>query len=283
MHDFVVNAIDSFFLLVVFGLGVPGLCALVLNHIEQALFAVLTKRFGVTSVVYLTGWLGTPIHEFSHAALCLVFLHRIDEIQPFKPDFETGTLGYVKHTPRDNAWSKVGGFFIGVAPLFGGSLALCLLTWACTGVNWLDTGSALAGHVAIQSPGETLYAFFQIALQTLGDLGRMRHWALWPVFLYASVCIGAHMAPSGSDIKNGLPGLAMIVTCFALISLTVGALQALGARSVTMGQLFYFLNLATGPVVLLLMIAITLNLANLLVCWVVCMLFRRPASGPAPA
>lgn len=270
MKQFIIYVIDSFFLLTIFGLGVPAFCAIVLNQIEQGLFRVLSKRFGVQAVVYATGWLGTPIHELSHAILCPVFLHRIDEFQPFKPDFESGTMGYVKHTPADNPWSKLGGFFIGIAPLFGGSLALWFLTWACTGVNLLHfSGSAVAAD-GLQSPGATLFGFFDMALSTLGGLTQMRHWVLWPVFIYLSLCIGAHMAPSSADIKNGLPGLAMVLMLFALISFTVPTINRIGLSAVTMQQLFYCMNLITGPMVLLMMLAIVLNGANLLLMWLVC-------------
>ncbi|MGH7144161.1 MAG: hypothetical protein ACREJ2_08465 [Planctomycetota bacterium] len=272
MKPFVVNSIDAFFLLTVFGLGLPALCALALHHIEQGLFGVLSRRFGVKAVVYLTGWLGTPVHELSHAALCPIFGHTINEFQPFKPDFETGTLGYVKHTPGPGIWSRLGGFFIGIAPLLGGSLALCLLTWLCTGVNLLAMTPALSAQANMASPGETIYGFFRIALHTLGALTHMRYWFLWPVFVYGSLCIGAHMAPSGADLKNGLSGLVLLLVLFGLVSLTVGGLEALDVRVVTIGQLFYILNLAVAPVVLLLMLSIVLNGANLMLMWLLCSL-----------
>ena len=68
-------------------------------------------------VCYATGVIGTPIHELGHAAMCLVFLHKIVDIKLFQIGDQDGTLGYVSHTyNRKNIWCVIGNYFIGVAP-----------------------------------------------------------------------------------------------------------------------------------------------------------------------
>ena len=59
--------------------------ALIIHWLERITQRRLVERFGWHSVLW-TGWLGTPIHELSHAFMCRVFQHRIDEIALFEPD-----------------------------------------------------------------------------------------------------------------------------------------------------------------------------------------------------
>ena len=68
------------------------------------LIALCNKKFysnlgglGMTAC-YVTGCIGTPIHELSHALFCLIFGHKITEIKLFQINSDDGTLGYVKHS-----------------------------------------------------------------------------------------------------------------------------------------------------------------------------------------
>ncbi len=98
--------------------------AIAVHWLEHFIQSRLATRFGWRSVL-VTGWLGTPIHELSHAAMCLLFRHRIDEIQLFDPDVREGRLGYVRHSYRKGNWfEEAGNVLIGTAPLIGGSVVL---------------------------------------------------------------------------------------------------------------------------------------------------------------
>ena len=68
-------------------------------------------RYGRT-VCYLTGAIGTPLHECGHALFCLLFGHKIHEIKLFQIG-DDGTLGYVKHSYiKKNVYQRSGNFFI---------------------------------------------------------------------------------------------------------------------------------------------------------------------------
>jgi len=197
--------------------------ALIIHWFEKVIFVRLAERFG-WKVVLWTGWLGTPIHELSHALMCKVFNHRIDEMALFEPDLQTGRLGYVKHSFRRGNWfEELGNFFIGIAPLAGGSLALAALLW----VFFPDAVSA-----AVTAPGEgttegalanvaeTTFAILAEIL-TLQNIASLRFW----VFIYLVLCVGGHMAPSRSDYQGAIRAGLMVGAVLLIIALTLALLQ----------------------------------------------------------
>ena len=78
-----------------------ALFAIVIHLLERLIQTRLAERFGWNSVL-CTGWLGTPIHELSHALMCRVFHHKIDEIALFEP-----CLLYTSPSPRDATLSRM--------------------------------------------------------------------------------------------------------------------------------------------------------------------------------
>ena len=47
-----------------------GFILYILSSITRRIFA---KTLGSKTEVYITGWIGTPIHELSHALFCILF------------------------------------------------------------------------------------------------------------------------------------------------------------------------------------------------------------------
>ena len=97
-------------------LGLMGAVLLVgvLLELTTSRFLANTGRGGRTFFI-VTGFLGTPVHELSHAAMCLLFGHRIKRIRLFAPDAKSGTMGYVEHSynPR-SVYQQIGNFSIGL-------------------------------------------------------------------------------------------------------------------------------------------------------------------------
>jgi hypothetical protein len=107
---------------------------IVLSCIIIEIFSSFAKRrvgrkFGWCGILPLA-IIGTPIHELSHAIVAILTGHRIQELALFKPNFITGELGHVKHSWNErNPFQKyIGNPLIAIAPFFGGSLVLFLLT-----------------------------------------------------------------------------------------------------------------------------------------------------------
>lgn len=220
--------------------------ALIIHWIERVTQKRLAERFGWKSVLW-TGWLGTPIHELSHAAMCWVFKHEIDDIALFEPDRDSGRLGYVRHSFQTGNWfQELGNLFIGIAPLLGGSIALGGLVW----LFFPDSA-----HAAIEASGssegslldQTIAMFVAMCrgVFAVENFGTLRFWA----FIYLVTCVGSHMAPSPSDYQGASRGVyifgAMLLgAVLVLVLLGVDASQLGDMMLATMGPLFSVLGLA---------------------------------------
>ncbi len=177
----------------------------------------LASRFGWHSVMW-TGWLGTPVHELSHALMCVVFRHQIIDMALFKPDRVNRRLGYVVHSyERGNWYQEIGNFFIGIAPLLGGTAALLLLLL----LFYPDTGQQSLFQTNPDLPfwnrvAEALSGLFAGLFQA-HNLLTIRLW----LFLYLVVCVGSHMGPSGDDYRGALIGGLLVVGLLVLASMLV--------------------------------------------------------------
>ena len=237
-------------------LGPLALAAGALHLVENQLTGRLVSRLGWRSI-WLTGWLGVPLHELSHAATCLLFGHKVKRMRLFAPDRATGRLGDVQHAydPK-SPWQQLGRFFIGIAPLLGGSLALWALsaTLGPAGVGFeplaAGSGPAEAASAAV-AQGAALF-------RGLADPDVLGRWTTW-VFLYLCLCVGAHMAPSGTDIKGGAFGLALALAALLAVNVVVAFC---GGQVATLER---FALAAVAPLLVLLLLALILGVAFLLV------------------
>ncbi len=220
--------------------------AIIIHWFEYLTQRRLAERFGWKSVLW-TGWLGTPIHELSHAFMCRVFHHRIDEIALFEPDRESGRLGYVKHSFRTgNRFQKMGTLFIGVAPLLGGSIVLAVLLW----IFFPDAAnSAIETSQADHSGGAVARMFAIVSslvgnILTLSNVGTIRFWT----FIYLVLCVGSHMAPSSSDYQGASQGVFLfggiaLVVAFLLALFGIDSGKMVDLMVSTMGPLFAIFGL----------------------------------------
>lgn len=189
------------------------------------LIAFCNKRFYANfgnygrAVCYITGAIGTPLHECAHALFCLIFGHKVTEIKLFQINAADGTLGYVNHSynPK-NIYHKVGNFFIGVAPIIVISAVLYLLAW------WLlpNFVAEINGSFRISdfvtdignvftSLFNVLQSFFLCALT----------WQWW-VFLILGVFLALHMTLSKADIKSALSGLLFLLVAVLIVDVILG-------------------------------------------------------------
>lgn len=109
--------------------GVTVVCGLAVCLCSFLFRKLCGDGFGYAAVI-ATSVIGTPVHELSHALMCLLFAHRIEHIRLWKPNNEDGRLGFVDHSynPK-NPYATVGNFFIGMGPLIFGCAVILLLLY----------------------------------------------------------------------------------------------------------------------------------------------------------
>ncbi len=219
------------------------------------------RVIGWRGVTYSTGWIGTPIHELSHLVVGRLFGVRITDFRLFSPDPNSGVLGYVNYrVPR---WRLVelpqivGTFLMGIAPLFGGAAALILLRYVL-----VDRADDAAFAAAIQTfretlargaPGAAVDPFFTLVTESFRPLWNNaddpRVWA----YVYLSVAIGAHLAPSRADLKGGLRGF-LVLAFLGFVANVVAVTQGIEPASATATIADW-----TAPMATLLAFALALN------------------------
>lgn len=190
-----------------------ALFAWIIHLLERLIQTRLARRFGWNSVLW-TGWLGTPVHELSHAVMCVLFGHRIVDMALFEPDKVDGRLGYVTHVwTRGNLYQEIGGFFIGIAPLIGGTLAM-------TGMLLVFYPDAGFSALAVTDPDAPFWGCVQQILSNLFaglfSGAQLASFKLW-IFLYLLLCIGTHMGPSEQDYRGAVRGGIMVFAVLALV------------------------------------------------------------------
>ncbi len=85
-----VQVLWSFTFIIIFGL--------LLYVFASRTRAIYYKSLGPKAELYITGFVGVPIHEIGHLIFCVIFRHRIDGVKLLDIKATNGVLGYVNHT-----------------------------------------------------------------------------------------------------------------------------------------------------------------------------------------
>ncbi|MDR2732255.1 MAG: hypothetical protein LBB36_03455 [Fibromonadaceae bacterium] len=200
--------------------GAFFLIGFALYFISRQRDRAFASSIGSKAELFLTGWIGTPVHEMSHAIFCVIFRHKITEAKFFSPQ-EDGTLGYVKHeyNPK-SSYQKIGNFFIGIAPMLFGTVVI----YAMLGLllpeylpEELNGGIAATGW-------EIFRNFFNSY-----NFGNLRFW----VFIYLSLGVASRMSISIQDFKGATSGFLTLLCLIFLVNLIANATLAFGLKSIS--------------------------------------------------
>lgn len=203
-----------------FFIGAVYLVGFLISLLNRLFYSLVDHSQGVC---YATGFIGTPIHELSHALMCVVFRHKIDEIKLFQIDDENGVLGYVRHSynPK-NIYQRIGNYFISVAPIVCGTAVLFLLIKLLLPQTFTMMSAYVSAYASYAKYGLTmqnvsyLIGAFEGMATTLFysyTLG----WQFW-VFVVLALCIALHQNMSGADIKNSLSALPILIVLLAVVN-----------------------------------------------------------------
>jgi len=218
--------------------GIAAGAGVVLRYANRKTSQSLMRTMGRKGI-FVTAWLGTPVHELAHAAMCVVFGHRVTELKLFHPDERTGTLGYCNHAfNKKNPYHVIGNFFIGIAPVISGlTVVYLLMTLLSPNGHWVSqtltqTSDALAGKPSLVGQLRVVAHATWGLLRVLVDPSSAGSGWYW-LSLYAALCVAMHMAPSSADIRGAWVGAAVTGGAFVVLVVLlwlVGVDMAMFAR-----------------------------------------------------
>ena len=204
-----------------------GFILYVLSSITRRIFA---KTLGSKTEVYITGWIGTPIHELSHALFCIIFRHKINDIKLFNSKSET--IGYVLHSYDSRSWyQQMGNFFIGVAPIIMGTLIVYLLfmllapelknnIFEMPNLKYKQLFNSEILSIIYYSISNIFiytYNIFMNIIKNFTLYAPFKSITFW-IFLYLSISIASHMELSPADISHAWKGIIVIFALSLIIN-----------------------------------------------------------------
>jgi hypothetical protein len=204
-----------------FGVFLAG--GLVLTFLSRwtsnALGQFVYPRFGL----YLFGLIGIPVHEFSHAIFCKLFLHEVKKIKWFDAKAKGGALGSVEHAFNPwNIYHRIGHFFIGLGPTIFGPVLLAALFYLLVpsgrSVFHIDLTQFTSAEHAMQAVLATL-------LKTLSARAALTSVGFY-IFLYLAICISSQIELSQEDLKQvgtGVVPILLVLFCGNVLAWALGA------------------------------------------------------------
>ncbi|ELQ8316836.1 hypothetical protein R2571_005722 [Pseudomonas aeruginosa] len=148
-----------------------------------------------------SGLIGVPVHEASHALVCIVFGMRITRMALYEPNEVTGRMGHVafRYSPFSVAHG-LGMALQAVAPLLAGAVLVHFLLAGIKGVEAPVLGVEPVATWLIGVITATLSAAWQMT--TSGPLGLLA--------VVLAMIVSMHAVPSLADIKTGMRGLIIL-------------------------------------------------------------------------
>ncbi|MEO7911113.1 MAG: hypothetical protein ABIV47_15830 [Roseiflexaceae bacterium] len=255
-------------LIQLFALGGPVLLLIaLLSWLSGWVQRLAIAAFGITTYLLLFGWLGTAIHETGHLLAALLFRHQVASFRPFAPNLKTGVLGSVgTRYHAGNLYQYFGLFFIGIAPVVFGTLAIYLALYGLFHGQMTEVWRVIDRRNTIYGP--SVGNILSSGLAFLGFVFSPRHlldWRLY-LFLYIAFSVGSSIHLSDSDKAGAATGcLPMIVLLFLFNTVLLSLGSAGSATFAWLTQYYTFLYI-------LLCFVILLNVLAIAVLWLPAML-----------
>ncbi len=210
--------LESFFVQMMFVFGIVILCGAFISFCNKCLYdACGDAAFGL---VRLTGYIGTPVHELSHALMCLLFGHTITKMKLVNADKRSRTLGYVEHTYyKTNLYHQIGNYFIGISPILAGGAVVLLFVWLFMPDMLGEMLGEIRGVSGLDAVPRALSDVWRILFDK-ANFANIRYW----LALLLSLAVVIHMEISRSDVRSGGRGLLVLSVMLLLTNLVLGFL-----------------------------------------------------------
>lgn len=254
-----------------------GFILYVLSSLTRRIFA---KTLGSKTEVYLTGWIGTPIHELSHALFCLIFRHKINDIKLFNT--KSDTIGYVLHSYDSRSWyQQIGNFFIGVGPIIIGTLIVYLLfillapelksnIFKMPHVQYKQMFNSEILSVLYYSVSNIFVYTYNIFINIIKNVitySSFKSITFW-IFLYLSISIASHMELSPADISHAWKGVIVLFACILIINTFLILIKIFFNIGIPKNVLI-FINNCIDAYTLLLIFSFIISMFNMLISYII--------------
>ncbi len=221
MMTFIIELLIRTCIETVYLIGMIVLVGLLLGVLRNNSIRNFQRRFG-SKALMITGFIGVPIHELSHAIVALLFGHKINKIKLLQKPDENGVMGYVQHSyNQGSVYQQVGNFFIGIAPIFGGIFSIIALMRYIIpqAYNGFINILVKSLHVTVLSKSiiEGIINSYSGLVKVIFSLKNFEN-PYFYIFLFISICISSHISLSSADIKGASRGLWIIFLILFIVN-----------------------------------------------------------------
>ena len=258
--------------IVLYTLGVMLACGLAVEVCYRLFFLLIGRRAG-RFFLFMTSWLGTPLHELGHAMMCVLFAHRIEFIRLFPT--RAGDAMVEHSYNKRNPYAAFGNLWIGLGPIFSGLAVIIAVLYFVYPVSMQAFGASL--RLLLEGKGQVgdlLPAIGGVIRGLFLEQTRVLWVRILSLFVLFSVAL--HVRVSTADIRGmliGVPGYMLLSVLLALIAILMGEetvrLLAIGLQSVA-----YVLILLFSLILLFAIASLLMVLIYRLVLW-----FIRPTQA----
>lgn len=245
----------------------------ILGYLEKISITNIYRTIGYKGIILTAP--GVVIHELSHYIMSKLFGYRILEVKLFRPveGAKDGVLGYVKSSYNpNNIIQRVGMFFVGFAPIFGGAASLILFLRIFLRDSYISLMSSIKSVFGTGVLNVNfLKAQFYVSKDLFENLFTKANMTSinFGIFMYLAVCISAHIALSKADLKGSVTGLITITTVFFIVNL-ISNITGLRVKN------FYsILSVYNTLIITLLNIALLFSIIHLVITAVIRAIMRR--------
>jgi len=211
--NFIMELLIKTLALTIYLTGTIVMAGSVLGILGKESIKNFQKSFG-NKAVMISGFFGVPLHELSHAGAALMFGHKITSIKLFQKPDEDGILGYVNHSynPR-SLYQQAGNFFIGVAPIFGGTFAIIALMKLIIPKSYNEFIIVVIKNLHITTLNKTIIDGILISygalIKSIFSLNNFTN-PYFYIYIFLGICISSHISLSYADIKGATRGACVI-------------------------------------------------------------------------
>jgi hypothetical protein len=215
MADSILGILKTSTIQIISLFGLLIFTGLILGFLERWSSVLRYKALGMKSI-YLTAFIGVPVHEIGHLIMAKIFCHRITKVRFFQFS-KKGTLGKVDSSySKKNPYQRLGLFFIALGPIFSGIGAIVLFMYLLLPGLYTKFIEHLRGleELGFKAFSDSFVFLLEIIFSS-DNIGSLSFW----IFIFLAVSVSSHIALSRADMKGAFQGLVFIYTLFFVSNL----------------------------------------------------------------